>query len=283
MNNYKNLIDSQLKKYVNIRNDKLKEGVLYSLIGSGKRLRPTLTIATCHSISNNIKDAIPFACALEMIHTYSLVHDDLPAMDDDSLRRGIPTNHIVFGDAMAILVGDMLLSTAFEVMSKQCIVNPDNKNIRAMYVISKAASNMVSGQTADINHNSENITPTQLLYIHKHKTAALISASVYAGAILGNASKTVCKNLATAGFYLGLAFQIKDDYMDNSSCGDHLDKTKSDVKNNKATYYSLFGAKKSLKDINILKKRSISLIKKCKLKNKNLQNIFEEILANGIQ
>ncbi|MCL1995653.1 MAG: polyprenyl synthetase family protein [Defluviitaleaceae bacterium] len=275
MDYYKDILRVNLEKYVLIKDKVLREAVLYSLSSGGKRLRPVLTLAACHSVGGRLQKALPFACAIEMIHTYSLIHDDLPAMDDDNMRRGRPTNHIVHGEAIAILAGDSLLNGAYETMANYCLKRPLPKNIVAMATIAKAAGIMVEGQAKDITGVT---TACELLQTQRQKTAALICAAVSAGAIVGGAMPKQVKYIAKAGACLGLAFQIKDDYIEETQTEQVLGKTKSDKKNNKNTYVTTFGKEKSREDMYILGNRALALLNKAGLKDRNLQKIFENIL-----
>ena len=205
------------------------EAMRYSLFVGGKRIRPILCLAAAEAISDNtdlIESILPIACALECIHTYSLIHDDLPAMDNDSLRRGKPTNHTVFGEAGAILAGDGLLTYAFELLSRGDIAIPAERQLKISHLIARAAGpeGMVGGQSLDIaNENSQ--YPFELLKtIHKSKTGALIQCSVQAGAVAAGATiKQECQ-LADFGAEIGLAFQIVDDLLDATSTTEQLGK-----------------------------------------------------------
>ncbi|WP_312091204.1 polyprenyl synthetase family protein, partial [Aminipila sp.] len=189
---YKNLIDEHILDFlpeIDHKSITVYEAMKYSLTAGGKRLRPILLLAACEFVGGDVQNAIPYACAMEYIHTYSLIHDDLPAMDDDELRRGVPTNHVVYGEAMAILAGDGLLTSAFEAMNKDMLLYLDDpiklkRRIRAIYEISKGAGcrGMVAGQVADIEAENKQCSKEMLDYIHLNKTAALITASVRAGA-----------------------------------------------------------------------------------------------------
>lgn len=221
----------------------LRESMRYSLLAGGKRLRPILAIAACETVGGRAEDIIQAAAALEVVHTYSLIHDDLPAMDDDDLRRGIPTNHKVYGEAMAILAGDGLLTEAFTmVLGTKGI--PSERLAQAAWELSQAAGprGMVGGQAQDmISENSEPDTGT-LSYIHTHKTGALITASVRIGAILGGADARSLATLTHYGDKLGLAFQIVDDILD--IVGDEAVIGKpvgSDLDKKKMTYPALYG------------------------------------------
>src|SRR3989339_1498249 len=207
----------------------LEEAARYSLMAGGKRLRPILLLSVLEAAGEPLKPALPFAAALEFIHTYSLIHDDLPCMDNDDLRRGKPTNHKVFGEGMAILAGDGLLTEAFYMMANS-LSNRNIKNtalIRAIKEIAFTAGihGMAGGQAQDLL--SENAEPDKetLSFIHKHKTGALISGSLRAGAILANCSKPSLSTITRYGENIGLAFQIIDDILDVEGSTDELGKT----------------------------------------------------------
>lgn len=231
----------------------LFESMFYSLNAGGKRLRPVLLLASCELAGGNISHALPYACAMEYIHTYSLIHDDLPAMDNDDLRRGKPTNHVVFGPGMATLAGDGLLSAAFEVMSAdlaaRASVGWDLKPyIQAEFEIAEGAGvrGMVAGQTADIKAEREGADQGLLHYIHMNKTAALIKAAVRAGLYIGEASDEMIEDMTVYAEDLGIAFQIADDILDVKSTTEELGKpVGSDEENDKLTYVSMNGLEAS--------------------------------------
>ncbi len=231
----------------------LYESMSYSLKAGGKRLRPVLLLAACDFCGGDEKLALPYACAIEYIHTYSLIHDDLPAMDNDDLRRGIPTNHKVFGEAAAILAGDGLLTSAFEAMNKDMLLYFDNveklkRRVRAIYEISKGAGcrGMIAGQIADMEAEDRQCTKEILDYIHLNKTAALIKAAVRAGAHLGGADKKTLEDLDDYAENIGLAFQIVDDILDISGTEEQIGKkTGSDLAKKKATYPCRYGLDES--------------------------------------
>lgn len=225
------------------------EAMNYSLSAGGKRLRPILTLEACRAVGGNEEDAIPFAMAIEMIHTYSLIHDDLPALDNDDLRRGRPTNHKVYGEAMAILAGDSLLNYAFEVMLKNSINKEDsNKYLKAINEIAKTSGvyGMIGGQVVDIESENITIEKEKLDFIHLNKTAAIMIGCMRAGAIVGGADKEKLEHISTYGKNIGLAFQIVDDILDIIGDESKLGKNVgSDIENNKSTYPSLLGLEKS--------------------------------------
>lgn len=221
----------------------------YSLLAGGKRIRPILTLEACRIVGGETKDAIPFAIAIEMIHTYSLIHDDLPALDNDDLRRGRPTNHKVFGEDMAILAGDGLLNYAYEVMLMGSIgkENPE-KYMLAMNEIAKSSgvNGMIGGQVVDIESEGVEISKEKLHYIHLNKTAAIIIGCMKAGAIIGGANEYELNLIEGYAKRIGLAFQIVDDILDIE--GDEAKigkKVGSDLVLEKSTYPSIFGMKTS--------------------------------------
>jgi len=250
------LIDTALEKYLPAEKGALAEHIKamrYSLFAGGKRVRPILCLAAAESVkdfNNDYPAAVMLtACALECIHTYSLIHDDLPAMDDDDLRRGKPTSHVVFGEAGAILAGDSLLTYAFELLSKnaaESVSAPDR--LRIISLISKAAGpeGMAGGQFLDLTHEDKEIEYDMLREIHSRKTGALITAAVQTGAVLGNSSAEEFQALTLYGIQIGLAFQIIDDLLNVEGTEAQLGKAAgSDAANNKATYPAMFGVDKT--------------------------------------
>ena len=224
------------------------DSMKYSLEAGGKRIRPVLLLETIKMMGGDCSAGIPFACAVEYIHTYSLIHDDLPAMDDDDLRRGKPTNHKVFGEAVAILAGDGLLNSAFEIMSGEILKNNCVGSVKAMNVIASCAgvNGMIAGQIVDIESEGISISYEDLRYLHSKKTGALIKASVMAGAYIAGANEEELKAVERYSENIGLAFQITDDILDVTGNTSELGKnTGSDIQNDKSTYVSLFGIEKA--------------------------------------
>lgn len=227
------------------------EAMRYSLFVGGKRIRPILCLAGATAIGGESAEpeALPVACALECIHTYSLIHDDLPAMDNDDLRRGQPTNHKVFGEAAAILAGDGLLTFAFELLSGSETQHVDDAvRLRIIRLISKAAGSegMVGGQSLDMLYEGKKVGYMTLRNIHRSKTGALISAAVLSGAMLAGATESQLQALRAYGEQIGLAFQIVDDILDMEASTEDLGKTAgSDLEAAKVTYPSLFGLEQS--------------------------------------
>ncbi len=228
----------------------LHRAMHYSLFAGGKRIRPILHLATVEACGGDPDACMPFACALEMVHTYSLIHDDLPPMDDDDLRRGKPTNHVVFGEATAVLAGDALLTEAFRLISSPATSGRSNPQalLMATYELAHAAGSqgMVGGQSMDISSEGKEVEPQTVDYIHAHKTAALIRASVRTGAILSGASADILEQVGRYGRALGLAFQIRDDLLNVEGDPERLGKAvKTDVSKGKATYPALYGLERS--------------------------------------
>lgn len=222
----------------------------YSLFAGGKRLRPILCMAGAEAVGGEAQDVLPIACAIELIHTYSLIHDDLPVMDDDDMRRGKPTNHKVFGEAVALLAGDGLLTKAFHVMTGANFVKRVRPNalLAVIALIAKAAGyeGMVGGQIVDIQSEGKEVDPDVLEFIHTRKTAALISASVVSGAILVGGEDPQVKALASYGQNIGLAFQVSDDILDIEGNSQELGKNVgSDERQGKITYPTLIGLSRS--------------------------------------
>ncbi len=239
-------IEGFLKEYFkhnNSYNKHIYEAMAYSINIGGKRIRPILMLLTYHLFQEDYKTILPIAAAMEMIHTYSLVHDDLPCMDDDDLRRGKPTNHKVFGEAMAVLAGDALLNEAMNIMFKFSL-NKGREAIRASSLICEAsgAEGMIGGQVVDILSEGKSISEDQLLYMHSKKTGELIKASVLSGAILAGASKEEEELLGQYGEKLGLAFQIKDDILDVIGNSELLGKNiNCDSEHMKTNFISTYG------------------------------------------
>ena len=247
---YAKITEDALFKYMPkeaLPQKKLYEAMGYSLFAGGKRLRPMIMMMTAKMLGKPVDTVLPFACAMEMIHTYSLIHDDLPAMDNDDLRRGKPTNHKVFGEAMAILAGDALLTKAFEIAAKYGAECADAKSVaRAIAVLAEAAGSegMVGGQVIDIYSDLEGLE--ELKFMHSLKTGAIIRASGVIGAILSGAEEKQIEAIDKYCYNLGIAFQIQDDILDVSGDEETLGKPiGSDAENDKTTYVTLCGIEKA--------------------------------------
>lgn len=226
----------------------LQKAMLYSLEAGGKRIRPALAFAACEAVGGKSDEALPAACALEMIHTYSLIHDDLPAMDNDDLRRGRPTNHKVFGDALAILAGDGLLTEAFRLLADPSWKLPAERRIDIVGIVAEGAGamGMVAGQVLDLEGEGKSLDETSLEKVHRHKTGKLLRASVLAGGKSGGADRGAMEQLDRYGKAIGLAFQIADDLLDVTATTEQLGKgAGKDQDRNKSTYPALLGIEES--------------------------------------
>lgn len=246
--------------------ESIHKSMLYSVLAGGKRLRPVLVIAAVEAVGGNREDVLPFAVAVEYIHTYTLIHDDLPALDNDDLRRGKPTNHKVFGEAIAVLAGDALLTQAFYLMTHSGLMSaiPPERLLQAAHDMTDAigTSGMIGGQVVDIESEGKPIDAETLEYIHVHKTGCLIKACIRAGAILSQAGVDQFEALSNYGEQIGLAFQIVDDILDITADQSLLGKDiGSDVEKKKATYPALYGLDESKKKAERLVGEGISSLK----------------------
>lgn len=238
-------LELEMQRYIeeHVQEEQLKESMIYSIRAGGKRIRPLLLFVTMASFQKKVDfGAIQVASALEMIHTYSLIHDDLPAMDDDDLRRGQPTNHKVFGEALAILAGDSLLTMAFQLLSQSQLPNDKKLLLIQLLAETSGSSGMVAGQVADILGEGQKLSVDELIAIHRRKTGELIRFAILAGGILADQSQQTIEDLAKLANHLGLAFQIRDDILDVISDASILGKaTQKDEMAEKNTYPGLLG------------------------------------------
>jgi geranylgeranyl diphosphate synthase type II len=235
----------------------------YSVFAGGKRMRPALCLAGAAACGGDPADALPLACAVECIHTYSLVHDDLPAMDDDDFRRGKPTNHRVFGEGVAVLAGDALLTQAFEIAA-QCRGWPRYSHQKIILEIARAAGSLqlIAGQVADLEGEGRRISASQLRYIHERKTSALLCCSVRLGGMSANCTPARLQALSDFGYHVGLAFQVIDDILDVTQTSEQLGKTAGkDIKACKATYPSVVGMNRSRRIAEKLTRRAFAALK----------------------
>lgn len=228
----------------------VQEAMAYSLLAGGKRIRAVLCLAFCRLCGGTVEEAMPFACAIEMVHAYSLIHDDLPCMDDDDLRRGKPSCHIQYGEAMAVLAGDGLLTLGFETMLNQYYTGKysPQRVVKAAAELAKAigTGGMIGGQVIDIEHEGKPITGEELNILHTLKTGALIRASAKMGCIIAGASDDIVARADEYAKNIGLAFQITDDILDVTATREELGKPiDSDKENGKTTYVTLYGMEKS--------------------------------------
>ncbi|BDI30673.1 farnesyl-diphosphate synthase [Capsulimonas corticalis] len=246
------IVDAALDKYLPTADqepDNLHASIRYSIFCGGKRLRPILALAAADAVGCDFSHVTPLACALECIHTFSLIHDDLPAIDDDALRRGAPTNHVVYGEAMAILAGDALLAFAFELIAECRAFCPADRVLEALVMVAQASGTrgMVGGQVSDIEcEGRTDVDEKTVASIHERKTGALLIASLVAGARLCGASGAQENALRRYGEKIGLAFQITDDILDLEGDAEKLGKPLgSDLKQDKATYPKILGIEES--------------------------------------
>ncbi len=261
LDNYLNMDKFKYLKY----SQQIVDAMRYSIFAGGKRLRPILLISANNMVGGTMDESIALACAIEMIHTYSLIHDDLPSMDDDKYRRGMLTNHMVYGEGMAILAGDALLNMAYEIMLDNANTYSDNidNHLKAISIIAGASGlkGMISGQVADIAYQDSDVDVDALEFIHRHKTGALINASVLAGIILEDIDEDTIESMKTYGKNIGLAFQITDDILDITGTFESLGKeTGSDKKNKKNTYPLLFGLDASKRHVENLVVEAIDVL-----------------------
>lgn len=269
IDNVNNYLESYIDKLETNIPDRLLEAMRYSVFAGGKRLRPILLIETAKIFSNNICDAIPLACGIEMIHTYSLIHDDLPALDDDEYRRGKLTSHKVFGEDIAILAGDALLNYSYEIMIEHSLKL--NNDILWNYVnalkeitICAGTKGMIRGQVADVLNENIQVDKELLDYININKTGALIRASVRSGALLYGCVGEKLNKITSFGENIGLAFQIVDDILDVIGDPDKIGKsTGSDEKNNKKTYVDYYGLIKSKEIVEELMNNALVCLSEC--------------------
>ncbi len=247
---HKKLVETALDKSITLaKPEKIYEAMRYSLLAGGKRLRPILCLTTCKMMGGTLAMAMPTACALEMIHTMSLIHDDLPAMDNDDYRRGKLTNHKVYGEDIAILAGDGLLAYAFEYVATETKDVPAERVVQVIAKLGRTvgAAGLVGGQVLDLESEGKtDITAETLSFIHTHKTGALLETSVVSGAMLAGASEADIAKLSQYAQNIGLAFQIIDDILDITATDEQLGKTAGkDLQAQKATYPSIWGLEKS--------------------------------------
>jgi geranylgeranyl diphosphate synthase type II len=258
----------------------IHEAMRYSLCAGGKRMRPALCLAAAEACGGSDKDAMPLACAVECIHTYSLIHDDLPAMDNDDFRRGKPTNHKVFGEGIAVLAGDALLTQAFEIAA-QARGWPRYPHRTIVLEIAKASGSLqlIAGQVADLEGEGKKISAVQLKYIHERKTSALLCCSARLGGMSANCSAAQLKALTDFGYNVGLAFQIIDDILDITQTSEQLGKTAGkDTAAQKATYPAIVGIEKSRALAKQLTNRAFASLKIFKGKAVALEALAEYLL-----
>lgn len=271
-NSYKKIIEDNLVLHIpeiDEKASKLNEAMAYSLSAGGKRIRPVLLLAACDFAGGNIEEAIPAACAIEFIHTYSLIHDDLPAMDNDDLRRGKPTNHKMFGEDIAILAGDGLLNSAFEILIKNAMSFDDSAKIKnhitAAFDIAKNAgvNGMIAGQVADVENQFSNSSDEMISFINECKTAKLLQAPILAGLHIAGANEEMIADFTEYGYQLGTSFQIVDDILDITSTTEELGKTVGkDARDDKYNYVVAHGIDAARRHLSEATKNGINAIDK---------------------
>jgi len=272
-------LDSFLPK-ATVKPCTIHEAMRYSLFAGGKRMRPALCLAAACACGGKEAEAMPLACAVECIHTYSLIHDDLPAMDNDDFRRGKPTNHKVFGEAIAVLAGDALLTQAFEIAA-QCKGWPRYSHQRIILELARASGSLhlIAGQVADLEGEGKKIRAPQLRYIHERKTSAVLCCAVRLGGMSANCTAGQLKALTDFGYHVGLAFQVIDDILDVTQTSERLGKTAGkDTKAQKATYPSIVGLENSRRIAERLTRRAFDALQTFKGKAAALEAMAQFLL-----
>lgn len=282
-NEMKKEINEFLKNYFSNKgsyNKVIYDSVSYSVNVGGKRIRPILMLLTYSMYKGSWREILGFSSAIEMIHTYSLIHDDLPCMDNDDLRRGKPTNHKVYGENIAVLAGDTLLNEAMNLMMKFSLKNGEKALLASEKIaLASGPEGMIGGQVVDIINEGKKITEDELRYMHMKKTGELIKVSILAGAILGNAPEDDIKKLEKFGENLGLAFQIKDDILDVIGSTEKLGKNVlSDEESNKSNFITMHGLEYCIKECENLTKDSIEILDSLSVDTSDLKVLTKELL-----
>ena len=298
MNDYIDLVNTTIDELMPVHYPhKIFKSMKYTVTLPGKRLRPVMCLETCRMFGGNYEDALPTACAIEMLHAQTLIHDDLPCMDNDNYRRGRLTNHIVFGEAHAVLAGDALLTFAPQIILKHSKNLGSEKLLKIMEEYFQAAGvyGVIAGQVVDIESETlikamlisgeidkdDEQLPEILKYIHSHKTADLFKLALRTGAIIADANEQQLKEITEFGQYLGTAFQIADDILDETSTFEEMGKTlEKDKEAGKLTYTSLYGLEKSKKDLNKLIDKCFDILNKNNLKSEVFEQILDKIRIN---
>ena len=276
-------VDTALGKFLpreSARPQTIHKAMRYSIFAGGKRLRPILTLAAAEACGGDITDALAPACATEIMHTYSLVHDDLPCMDDDDLRRGRPTSHKVFGEGMAVLTGDALLTQVFIVIAQTPATKRYSvKDYVEEIAITGGSKKLIGGQVLDLEGEGQKLSKKELVRIHENKTAALLTCSVRLGAMTANATPAKLDALTTFGYNLGLAFQVIDDILDVTQTTEMLGKTAGkDEAVDKSTYPAILGLDASRKEAARLTKKALKSLEVFGKKGKRLEQIARYLL-----
>lgn len=279
MKDYIKLIDKKLDQFLKVEMpEDIFKAMRYSVLAEGKRLRPVMCLEACKAFGGNIEDALPTACAIEMLHAQSLIHDDLPCMDNDDFRRGKPTNHKVFGEAIAVLAGDALLSFAPQLIIQKSKNISSNVKVKLIeeFCIAAGAYGIIAGQVVDIESEGKQISPETLEFIHTHKTADLFKLALKSGAIIAGADEAQILAMQKFAQNLGFAFQICDDILDETSTFEKLGKTLGKDKDaGKQTYTAMFGIEKARTRVVCLLDSACGIIDKLDIKS----DIFSEIIG----
>lgn len=261
---YCDVVNTELMKYIPEANDGQRDvtkAMRYSLSNGGKRLRPIFVLEFCRMCGGDVNKALPYACAIEYIHTYSLIHDDLPCMDNDDMRRGKPSCHKMYGEATALLAGDALLTHAFEICSASEL--SDSQNLRAVSLLSQNAGvgGMIGGQVIDLKYEQSDPSISDILTVHRLKTGALISAACILGCIAAGADDEKIALASRYAYMIGTAFQIRDDLLDIMGDEEKLGKpVGSDADNDKTTYVTLVGADRAQQDVKTLTDKAVEIL-----------------------
>ena len=286
MNEYKALVEKEIDRLVPQLNDcgyaTVNDAARYSLTLGGKRIRPIIMLECTRIFGGDINDALSFAVALEMIHTYSLIHDDLPCMDNDDMRRGNPSCHIKFGEDTALLAGDTLLTEAFNVAANSTI--DDSRKIKAIAILSKRAGlhGMIGGQVLDLSFEKTKPTLEELKNMCRLKTGCLISAAAEIGAVVAGASENYVKSISEYAFNVGLAFQIIDDILDVTSTAETLGKPiNSDIENDKTTFVTLLGLEKAKEYATQLTNNALDILNSLNMDTKRLCSLTKTLLQRN--
>lgn len=287
---YVNQVNDLLEQSLDVETgyaDYLMDAMKYSVVGGGKRLRPILMQESCKLFSEPVRELPYFMAAIEFIHSYSLVHDDMPCIDNDEYRRGRKTTHAVYGETTALLAGDGLLNYAYETATRAFNVTDDlGKCARAITILAKMAGifGMVGGQALDVKceKTGEELNEDKLLFIHENKTAAMIESALMIGAALGGADDAQLRSLMEIGSDIGIAFQIRDDILDIEGDFEQFGKPiGSDTENNKLTYVSLYGMEKAKADVEAYTKKALDELKKFPRRNEFLEWLVEELISRN--
>lgn len=280
-NKYLPILDDRCLEFLNTLNfaDKLKEAMIYSFSAGGKRIRPLLLLSTIHAFNEDVNKGINTSIALELIHTSSLIHDDLPAMDDDDYRRGKLTNHKVFGDATAILAGDSLLVDSYNLICDDDYLT-DKQKVELISLLSECtgANGMIGGQQLDIENENKILSLEEVMKIHENKTGKLIQFALVAPAIICNQTKDVIDLFKEVSYHIGIAFQIKDDLLDFTGNILETGKSNSDEKKNKCTYVNIMGIDGSIEKLDFHYKSAIDILDSLEINKDLLIAIFKLII-----